>query len=719
MARWAFIAALAFAQASELHDQASSQVAKNPIRKVVTMLSKMKEQVEMEGKKEEELYEKYMCYCKTSGGDLQGSIAAAEAKGTELVSTTEEAAASKKQLDADLVQHKADREAAIKALLEATALREKEAAAYAKFKAEGGTNVDALLKAVDALEKGVAGSFLQTTSAGVLRQLAQSNLDMVDADREDLMAFLQSSDKSEYAPQSGQIIGILKQLGDEMVAGLSEATANEKLAIKQFEELTAAKEKEKISLTKSIADKSVRVGELAVSIAQMKNEAEDTAESLAEDKAFLADLEKNCATKSSEWDEIVKTRSEELVALAETIKILNDDDALELFKKALPSSASSLVQVTVSKAFVRQRAFALVRAAQQANKPARQQLDFIALALHGKSIGFEKIITMIDELTALLKKEQSEDDAKKEYCAAELDATDDTKKGLEQSISDSDKAIADAEETIATFESEIKALQDGIKALDKAVAEATEQRKEENNDFKELMAQDSAATELLGFAKNRLNKFYNPKMYVPPPKRDLSAEDTIVVSMGGTAPPTPAPGGIAGTGVAVLVQVSAHTQNEDAPAPPPESFGAYAKKEDTGVIAMMDLLIKDLKKEMQTAEADEKNAQADYEQAMSDSAEKRAMDTKLMKEKVAAKADAEGALETHKSDNKSTAQELTATLKTIQGLHSECDWLVQYFDARKEARAAEIDSLANAKAVLSGADYALMQTRARRLRGPM
>merc|ERR1711939_803558 len=105
------------------------------------------------------------------------------------------------------------------------------------------------------------------------------------------------------------------------------------------------------------------------------------------------------------------------------------------------------------------------------------------------------------------------------------------------------------------------------KALDKSVAEATEQRKEENEDFTELMASDSAAKELLGFAKNRLNKFYNPKLYKPPPKRELSEEDRATLAAGGTLPPTAAPGGIAGTGVTVLADVSAHSQVK--PPPPP------------------------------------------------------------------------------------------------------------------------------------------------------
>merc|ERR1719263_2175630 len=99
--------------------------------------------------------------------------------------------------------------------------------------------------------------------------------------------------------------------------------------------------------------------------------------------------------------------------------------------------------------------------------------------------------------------------------------------------------------------------------------------------------------------------------------------------MGGTLAPTAAPGGIAGTGVTVMSQVSEHRQ-VDAPPPPPATAGAFKKKseESTGVIAMIDLLIADLDKEMTEAETTEKNAQEEYEETMSDSAEKRAGDSK-------------------------------------------------------------------------------------------
>jgi len=506
-------------------------------------------------------------------------------------------------------------------------------------------------------------------------------------------------------PSGGQITGILKTMSDEMTKAFAEAKASEDAAVKGFDELVAAKTKEINALTHALETKMVRTGELAVETVQMKNDLTDTQEALIEDKAFLGDMEKTCATKASEWEEIVKTRAAETLALADTIKVLNDDDALELFKKALPGASSAFVQVEGSSVSARERALALIRSS------GRPQLDFIAMAIQGKKIGFDKVIKMVDEMVATLKKEQLDDDHKKEYCAKQFDLADDKKKGLERSVADLETAIDDSKEGIATSKSEIESLGDGIKALDKSVAGATEQRQEEHEDFTGLMASDSAAKEILGFAKNRLNKFYNPKLYQAPPKRELTDEDRATLAAGGTLAPTAAPGGIAGTGVTVLATVSQHGVAK--PAPPPEAPGAYKKKgeESNGVIAMIDLLVKDLDKEMTVAKATEKDSQADYETMMKDSAEKRAEDSKSLAQKTGTLADLESSLQTAQEDKTSTNKELGATVQYIASLHAECDWLLQYFNVRKEARDSEVDALGKAKAVLSGADFSLVQTR--------
>merc|ERR1719261_309647 len=253
---------------------------------------------------------------------------------------------------------------------------------------------------------------------------------LVEADREDLLAFLSGSSAEGYVPQSGEVVGILKQMVDEMDADLNGAISKEEAAVAAYEELMAAKTKEREGLTQMIEDKLTRIAELGVEIAEMKNDLGDTAEALIEDQKFLADLEKNCATKTKEWEVICKTRSEELLAIQETIQILNNDDALELFKKTLPSP--SLLQLQVSAKDMRARALTMLLAARSAADHSRPQLDMILLALQGKKIGFEKVIKMIDEMVETLKKEQLDDDNKLEYCKAQLDFADDKKKELER-----------------------------------------------------------------------------------------------------------------------------------------------------------------------------------------------------------------------------------------------------------------------------------------------
>jgi len=699
----------------------AAQSAANPIRKVVTLLQAMQKKVQEEGEAEEKLYKKFKCYCETGGKDLSASISAAETKVPALTSDIEASDGKLAQLKDDAATARQDRDAAKDSMATATAIREKEAAAFAAEKAEYDANIGAISKAVAALEKGMAGSFLQTQAADVLKQLA-SKQDMFESDREGLLSFLSGGQGGGYAPQSGQVTGILKQMGDTMNKGLADATATEEASVKAYSELMAAKKKEVGALQGSIETKSKQVGELGVDIVRMKEDLDDTQASLAADQGFHGNLEESCAKKAKEWEERSKTRAEELVALADTIKVLNDDDALELFKKTLPSAAS-FVQVQVTATSERAQALASMRRLQKsADRQRRPELDLLVLALSGKKAlsqgGFEKVIAMVDNMVEVLKKEQQDDDHKKEFCEMQFDASDDKKKALERSVSDEETAIATTKDGIAATREDIASLEAGIAALDKSVAEATEQRKQENTEYKELMASDGAAKELLGFAKNRLNRFYNPKLYKAPPKAELSSGDRIYSSMGGELSTT-TPGGIAGTGITALVQLSAGSRGEAAPAPPPETWDAYAKKsqESTGVLGMMDLLIKDLDKEMTEAETEEKDAQADYEQLMRDSAEKRLADTKALAEKEATKADLEAALEAHRTAKKDASAELMATLKYIQSLHSECDWLLQYFSVRKEARAGEIDSLKKAKAVLSGADYSLLQMARGALRG--
>jgi len=202
------------------HGRTSEVNGINPIRKVVNLLQGMQKKVQAEGEKEKELYEKFECYCKTNGDELSLSISGANTKIPALQSDIEAATAKKAQLEEDLKQHQGDRAAAIDAMKSATAIHEKAAAAFAKEKAEYEANIGALTKAIAAISRGMAGGFLQTRTAAYLRKLVASVQDMDDSNREELLAFLSGDQTNEYVPQSSEVVGILKQLQDEMVKSL-------------------------------------------------------------------------------------------------------------------------------------------------------------------------------------------------------------------------------------------------------------------------------------------------------------------------------------------------------------------------------------------------------------------------------------------------------------------------------------------------------------------
>jgi len=698
------IALLLFAavQAAATHQRAEE----NPIRRIVNLLQKMGEEVEAEIKKDEDMHEKFECYCKTQTKALDASIAALKDNIPQIEASIKETAANNGNVAAELAQHKQDRADAKAAIESATSQRNKEADAFAKASGDLKANIAACTKAIDAISKGMSASFLQSGAAVALKKLVLAKASSLRRyERETLTAFL-SADQS-YAPASGEIVGILKQLLENMEGDLKEITDTENAAIAEFEGLVAAKKKEIQAATEAIEAKTERAGEGAVQLVNLKNDLADAQDSLEEDTNYLAELLKSCKTQGSEYEERQAMRAQEKVAIAETVKILNDDDALDLFKKTLSlAQGESFLQTTRSSRDVRDEALEALSGI----KSQHVQTGLIQLALLGKKAGFEKILKMIDDMVVLLGDEQKNDDKEKDFCNAEFDKTEDQQKELKRKIGQLDTQQAEMADAIATLKDDIAALVQGIKDLDAAVAEATATRKEEHETFVQTSAENNAALQLLEVAKNRLNKFYNPKLYKAPPKRELTEEERLYVASGGVLT-TPAPGGIAGTGIAVFAQVRAHSNDDDeaAPPPPPETMGAYTKKDSSGPVALIDGLKSDLEKDIQAAEFDEKDAQEEYEEMMSESAKKRATDSESITEKESQQAGLEGDLEDAKAADKAAKKELLALGEYMAQLHAQCDFLLENFDLRKDARAGEIDALKKAKAVLNGADYSLGQ----------
>merc|ERR1719217_1545817 len=238
----------------------------------------MAKEIEEDGEKDEEMHEKYMCYCETNSKKLSDGIAALEAEIPQIEASIKEALGAKAQLEAGLAK------------------REKENTAFVDESTESKANIAACKKAIDAITAGMAGSFLQSDATGALRKLilARDSLDRYT--RNMLTEFLSTSTSTGYAPASGEIVGILKQLLEDMEKELADMTEEENSAQTEFDALVAAKEKEIQAATEAIEMKTEKNGEVAVKIVNLKNDLEDAQDALGEDQKFVAELKKGCAT---------------------------------------------------------------------------------------------------------------------------------------------------------------------------------------------------------------------------------------------------------------------------------------------------------------------------------------------------------------------------------------------------------------------------------------
>lgn len=611
-------------------------------------------------------------------------------------SAVEQEKAEKAQLEQDLIGHKADKASAIEDLEKATGLRNKEKAEFDEDLADQKTNLAGVSSAIPALEKGMGSSaFMQLPMSKQVRTIVEASKFVNSYDRGLVTSFLDQS--GDYVPASGQIVGILKNMKDEMEASVKDLTASEASAVSGYEDLKAAKTKEEAAASAAIKSKEKRSGELAVTIVQNADALEDTTAELAKTEKFLATLAEQCKEKQAEWAARSKVRAEEIEAISQAIGILNDDDALDVFKKAVPA----VLTQTEEFGFLQYRtnsatgAMASAHKAQQLITSAAQIYRSSTLSLlafssktrvrmaqkHKSKADFSEIMKMIDGMVAVLTAEGADDEKHKVFCTAEFEKSAEEKSDTETEIAGLQSTMEELSDEIATLGEDVKTLTSGIAVLDKSVADATEQRKEEHAAYTEALALQETAIALIAKAKNRLQKFYNPTLYKAPPKTEMTMEEKIIA---------------AGTSFVQIEQPEA-----------PETFSAYQKKTEKsgGVMALMDMITKEMEDEIKESEYDEKTAQKEYGELMTDSQDSRAQDTKSITEKESAKANLEGKLVLAKESKALSVEKLQENANYIFDLHASCDFIMESFDMRKEARTNEMESLKNAKAILAGAVY--------------
>merc|ERR1719498_2015201 len=316
-----------------------------------------------------------------------------------------------------------------------------------------------------------------------------------------------------------------------MESDLKKLTSDEAEAVKGFGDLKASKTEEISVAGDAVRTKTATAGTLAVSIVQTQADIGDTEAELADDK-FLASLMKACPEQESLFAAHEKTRAEEVSAISEAIGVLNDDDALDVFKKAVPAAFLQEAQQGVRRyGFLQQREDSGARsmakvqallAGVQQSRVHSKRMDIMLYIMRSKlrlmarskqAPDFGNITGMVDGMIVLEEEEQEGDDHQKPWCNGEFEKEDRAEKSEKSEIASLDAEMLEEADAIAGLEEEIKALQDEIAGLDKTVAQATEQRKEEHAEYQETLSLTKTAIELIGKAKNKLLKFYQPALH--------------------------------------------------------------------------------------------------------------------------------------------------------------------------------------------------------------
>lgn len=630
--------------------------AGNPIRKVVTMMEKMGKKIEEEGKHEEDLYDKFKCYCKKTMSELEASIQQQEYNPVT-PADIEGREAEISALEQEVTKLKEERISEEDTLKAAEVQRGKEHEHYVEEHTEDTQVVEQISQAQQALKTGSSAALLQ--KAPMLRAAERR---LAASEKQRLVSFL-----SGERMDPSYVLGILSGMADDTKEEIATDDKNEDTAIHTYDELEDSKKVEISTLLEQFERKMKRIGELKVEVVNMKKSMEGAGQSLADDKKMLKELQSTCEAKAAAWEERQATRQKELSALQETVKILDSDESLDLFR----GKASSLLQLSKGDQDKKDKALELVL---KARSEAHPELNFLALALSGRKIDFSKIVKKIDGMVELLKTEGKDDASKKDYCGKEFHEAELKTKSVASTITSLTATVEQSKGAIAQLATEIKGLQAGLVELDKTVAEAGENRKAEHEDFQELLASNGQAVQLLDLAKNKLNQFYSPSQFV----------DTTTKN-----PFDP---------YAFLQSSSRKVE-----APPATFEGGYQAKmsESHGIFSLIAQLKADIEQEMALAKSDEANSQKDYEKTLADAAEKRDADVTLTQEKAKTKADLETDLSDDKSELSNKKKEATVVEEVVSNLHKECDWLLEHFDLRAQARAEEKENLVQAKTVLS------------------
>eukprot|EP00446_Apocalathium_sp_SHHI-4_P091852 CAMPEP_0177456820 /NCGR_PEP_ID=MMETSP0369-20130122/12649_1 /TAXON_ID=447022 ORGANISM="Scrippsiella hangoei-like, Strain SHHI-4" /NCGR_SAMPLE_ID=MMETSP0369 /ASSEMBLY_ACC=CAM_ASM_000364 /LENGTH=677 /DNA_ID=CAMNT_0018929793 /DNA_START=57 /DNA_END=2090 /DNA_ORIENTATION=- len=643
--------------------------AKNrPVSKVITLLKDMLTQLEKEAEEDEEIYDKMACWCQTNDREKTKSIADAEARIEDLTNKIEELTAVSARLNTEIKNHEKEVAENQASLDKATAIREKQLAEFNAEEKDLLESISALKAAVTVLSKhNGASAFLQLPRSRMLGVAAtlqnelskHASLLQGVLTRSERKAYFDAAPtfKQSYAPQSGEIFGILRQMKETFESNLSASQKEEMANEKAYEDLKAAKEDEIAAGQAQIEAKTSELADTDEKNAQSKVDVEDTKASLSADEQFLMMLKEKCQMTDKEWEERQKTRQLEMEAVSKALAVLAGDDAHDLFTKTFNPA---LLQKESSQNSARRAAASrvLTSAAGKLHSPRLS-----TLATQVKLDAFTRVIKAIDDMITQLLKEKDAEIKHKDFCVDEFNTNQLQTEKKEREKQDLIAKIEDLEMTIKALTEAIDGLKAEIAEMQVQLKRAGEDREKQNKEFQMTVSDQRETQKLLQAALNFLKDFYEKK--------------------------------------ASFVQ-----KQEPAGPPPPAGFESYKNNAQSGgVMQLIQQIIVDAKAMEAEAIRSEEDAQKAYEDFVKETNASIEAKSKDIVEKSEQKAKAEVELVETKESKEAVMLELEQLSNYNAELHQSCDFVVKNFELRQTARDEEVEALRQAKAILSGAKF--------------
>jgi len=654
----------------------------HPIDKVVDLIKGLAASIEKDGQEEQASYDKYACWVEDTLQRKAGDISAAKELITELNDSIKKGGAEIASHGAEIAQLNKDIAQNNEAQKDATGLRDKENKEYAGERSESEQCIGALEAATKVLTgAGTKAGFLQqyheaqlmSVAMGVRKVLqrertasvvSDENLEVVKRFVENPAAFAHDgmiaaqtgqNPFGDYAPQSTQIQGILKGMYDAFTTDLEKDNADEANKQKTYEELMATKKQELATLEATLQKQESDHAAKTKKLAEDKVLRDDTTEQLAADEKFFEDTKAAAEAKAKEWSVRTRLRTEELAGMEGAIQILSGGD--KVFKEAT-TTFLQLKRVQHKKAYDKLKTLA-----------AKYQTSGLAKLVEVMKSGghFDKVFVMIDDMMALLRKEEQEDIEHRDRCENGENANANEMEDINSEIEKTDKKLGRLGRSKTGKEGELDAVKEEIKESKANLAKLLELRNEDHNAFTRALKMDMEAITLIEAAVVRLSKYYK--------------ENNIPLS---------------------LEQAPEYAQDPDKAPETTFSGGDAHQGESGGIVAILSMIKEDLQKEMKEGRADEAKAQAEYEEqsgALQDSLDAQ-KETKVTLEKdISGLNDNIAAAEAYKGekgDDLKSEEDMKKSLKT------DCNWVQEHFDKRRDARKKEMAGLVEAKNFLAG-----------------